>query len=86
MSGYDETAVFVLREVLLFVLRISIPILGAGLIMGLLISLLQSVTSMQDQTMTFVPKFIVMLGVAVMLLPWIGQRLVEFAAEMFRLF
>jgi hypothetical protein len=57
-----------------------------GVTIGLLISLFQSVTSIQDQTLTFVPKITVMVVVAALLLPWIIGRLVEYTAEMFRLF
>ncbi len=83
---YDESAVFIVRETLLVALMISAPILLAGVVIGLLISLFQSVTSIQDQTLTFVPKIGVMVLVAAALLPWIVQQLVEFSARMFLLF
>jgi flagellar biosynthetic protein FliQ len=83
---YDESAVYIVRETLLVALMISAPILLAGVVIGLLISLIQSVTSIQDQTLTFVPKITVMIIVAAVLLPWIALRLVEFAAQMFKLF
>ncbi len=83
---YDESAVFLVRDTLILVLKISAPILLAGVVIGLLISLFQSITSIQDQTLTFVPKITVMVVVAALLLPWIIGRLVEYTAEMFRLF
>lgn len=83
---YDESAVYIVRETLLVALMISAPILLAGVVVGLLVSLVQSVTSIQDQTLTFVPKIAVMVVVAAVLLPWIVFQLVEFAAMMFRLF
>ncbi len=83
---YDESAVFLVRDTLILVLKIAAPILLAGVTIGLLISLFQSVTSIQDQTLTFVPKITVMVVVAALLLPWIIGRLVEYTAEMFRLF
>lgn len=83
---YDESAVYIVRETLLIALMISAPILVAGVVIGLTISLIQSVTSIQDQTLTFVPKIVVMVLVAVIMLPWIAVRLIEYAAEMFRLF
>jgi flagellar biosynthetic protein FliQ len=83
---YDESAVYIVRETLLITLIVSAPILIAGVVIGLVISLVQSVTSIQDQTLTFVPKIVAMVLVAVILLPWIVLRLVEFAAEMFTLF
>ncbi len=73
----------VVRTALLQALIIAVPILGAGLIVGLLVSLFQSVTQIQEQTLTFVPKIIVMILVAVVLLGWISVRLGDFAYEMF---
>jgi flagellar biosynthetic protein FliQ len=83
--AYDESIVYLVREMLLLMLKIAAPILGAGVCIGLLVSLVQSVTSIQDQTLTFVPKIFVMVLVAVMLIPWIAQGLLGFAAEMLRL-
>ncbi len=71
------------REALFEMLIISLPILAAGLLVGLIISLFQAVTQIQEQTLTFVPKIIVMIIVAVALIGWIGQRMLEFAATMF---
>ena len=64
-------------------LLIALPILGAGLVVGLIISLFQAVTQIQEQTLTFVPKIIVMIVVAVLLLGWISARMLEFASDMF---
>ncbi len=83
---YDEAIVQTVREVLFVVLKIAGPMLIAGMAIGLVISLIQSVTSIQDQTLTFVPKIVGMVGVAILLLPWIVMRLVEFAAKMLSLF
>ncbi len=79
--GYDP--VEIARHALLQALIIAVPILGAGLVVGLLISLFQAVTQIQEQTLTFVPKIIVMIVVAVVLLGWISIRMVDFATEMF---
>ena len=83
---YDESAVFLVRETLLTVLKIASPILLAGMSIGLIISLLQSVTSIQDQTLTFVPKITIMLIVAALLIPWISIQLVDFARARLMLF
>ncbi|MHC4415039.1 MAG: flagellar biosynthesis protein FliQ [Planctomycetota bacterium] len=80
----DQEAVEVARNALMQALIIAVPILGAGLIVGLLISLFQAVTQIQEQTLTFVPKIIVMILVAVVLLSWISIRMADFAVEMFR--
>jgi flagellar biosynthetic protein FliQ len=79
---YDENLVYLVRQTLIVSMKISLPILGAGVLIGLVISILQSITSVQDQTLTFVPKIIGMVMVAVVLMPWIVTRLVEFAAQL----
>lgn len=83
---YDESIIDIVREMLLITLKISAPLLLAGIVVGLIISLFQSITSIQEQTLTIVPKIAAMLLVAVVLLPWIVQRLVEFTMEMFSAF
>ncbi|TVQ61707.1 MAG: flagellar biosynthetic protein FliQ [Phycisphaerales bacterium] len=82
---YDESAVLLVRETLVLVLRISAPMLLAGMLIGLLISIFQAVTSIQDQTLTFVPKIAVMVLVAAILVPWIVGNLVAYAQELFTL-
>lgn len=79
---YDETAIQMTRDMLLIVLKIAAPILLAGVAVGLIVSIFQSVTSIQDQTITFVPKIVVMIVAAAILLPWIASRLVEYSAEL----
>ncbi len=74
------------RDVLMLVLRVGGPVLIAGVLIGLVISLFQSLTSIQDQTLSFVPKILGMILVALLLLPWMIAQLVEFTVEMFRLF
>ena len=76
-------AVDIARGALIEALIIAVPILGAGLVIGLLVSLFQAVTQIQEQTLTFVPKIIVMILVAVFLMGWIAVRMTEFAATMF---
>lgn len=71
------------RSALWEALMISLPILGAGLLIGLIISLVQAVTQIQEQTLTFVPKIIVMVVVAILLLNWISIRMMDFSAVMF---
>ena len=76
-------AVDVARDALWQSLIIAVPILGAGLLIGLMVSLFQAVTQIQEQTLTFVPKIIVMILVAIILLGWIAVRMTEFATAMF---
>ncbi|MBY0263398.1 MAG: flagellar biosynthesis protein FliQ [Phycisphaerales bacterium] len=81
--NYDEATVDLVRQALLITLKISAPILIAGIAVGLIIAIFQAVTSIQEQTLTFVPKLLAMLVVAVLLIPWIVTRLLEFSVSMF---
>jgi flagellar biosynthetic protein FliQ len=81
----EADSIELVREALIIVLKISAPILVAGVVTGLVISVIQSVTSIQDQTLSFVPKIVVMLVVAVLLIPWVVQRLIDYSAMLFSL-
>ena len=80
---YDETILDTVRQTLIVTLQVVLPILGAAVVIGLLVSILQSVTQIQDQTVSFVPKLVVMIGAIIVLTPWIVVRLVDFAAGCF---
>ncbi len=71
------------REALLVALWLSTPILAAGLIVGLAVSIAQAVTQIQEQTLSFVPKIAAMILVAVALLGWIATQMIAFAERMF---
>ena len=79
----DFDAIELVRAALMESLVLALPILGAGLLVGLIISLFQAVTQIQEQTLTFVPKIVVMLLVAIALLSWLTVRMLEFATVMF---
>jgi len=78
-----EQASDLIRNTLLLALIISAPMLMIGLIVGIVISLLQAVTQIQEQTLTFIPKIVSMVLAAVVMMPWIGHRLMSYAADMF---
>lgn len=59
-------------------LALSAPFLAAAMTIGLAVSLFQAVTSIHEQTLTFVPKALGVVGVLLLLLPWIVRTLVEF--------
>jgi flagellar biosynthesis protein FliQ len=51
---------------------------------GLIVSIFQAVTQIQEQTLALIPKIVAMVAAAILLMPWIGQQLVEYASQMFR--
>src|SRR5690606_20451486 len=81
----DDATLDMVKQALIIALKISAPVLIAGILIGLIIAIVQSVTSIQEQTLTLVPKIFAMVAVAVALLPWIILRIAEFAVEMFTL-
>jgi flagellar biosynthesis protein FliQ len=82
---FDESSIDVVRTALIVVIKISAPILAAGVVIGLIISIIQSVTQIQEQTLVFVPKIFSMLLVAILLMHWVVQRVADFTIEMFML-
>ena len=67
------------------VLKICAPILGAALIIGLIIAIFQAVTSIQEQTITFVFKMVVILVVLVFLASWIFTSLCNYTTTLFQM-
>jgi flagellar biosynthetic protein FliQ len=78
-----EYATDLVRQTLVLALIISLPMLGIGLGVGIVVSLLQAVTQIQEQTLTFVPKIVAMVAASILLMPWISHRVVEYATVMF---
>jgi len=71
----------VARQALYLTLILSAPPVGAALIVGLVISLVQATTQVQEQTLTFVPKLIIVLLVLSMVGPWAFYQLASYATS-----
>ena len=78
-----DDATELIRQTLILAMIVSAPMLLIGLGVGIVVSLLQAVTQIQEQTLSFVPKIAAMVAAAIILMPWIGQRLLEYSAAMF---
>ena len=78
-----DQATDLIRQTLLLALTISAPMLLIGLAVGIIVSLFQAVTQIQEQTLTFIPKIAAMTVAAIVLMPWSAQRLLEYTAHMF---
>jgi len=72
-----------IRNTLLLAMVISAPMLVIGLMVGIVVSLLQALTQIQEQTLTFIPKIVSMVVAAITLMPWMSHRLVQYAFDMF---
>ena len=79
-SSTLDQAVDVGREALFLAVKLSLPLLLAGLIVGSVISLLQAATQVQEQTLNQVPKMFAIAAVGFLALPWMLASLAEYAA------
>ncbi len=78
-----STALDLGREALLVSLIVAGPILLTGVVVGLIISVVQTITQIQDQTFALVPKIVAMFAAAVFFVPWLANRLIEYTRGMF---
>lgn len=74
----QETAIYLAREALRVVLLVSGPMLGAGMLVGIIISILQAATQIHEQTLTFVPKMVTVMLMVLLLGPWMLTTLTQF--------
>ena len=71
------------REAIHTVMRVGGPILLVGVVVGILIGIVQAMTQVQDQTVSFVPKVILMLLCLGLALPWFADQMLDFARTSF---
>lgn len=78
-----EIAIDLFKQLVGFSVLLLVPLVGAMLVVGLLTSLVQSVTSIQEQTLTFVPKILALALILFVLSPWLLRNLTEYAEQSF---
>ena len=76
-------AVALARDAVLQLLILAAPLLVASVVVGLVVSILQAATSIQEQTLSFVPKIFAVIGVALLLGPWLGASMVDYTTRLF---
>ena len=79
----DVTVITIMRESLMTILIVSAPMLGIGMFVGLIISIFQTTTSIQEQTLTFVPKIVAIFVTFILLAAWIIHTLVNYTKNLF---
>lgn len=79
----ENVIIDIARQALYIVLKTSAPMLLVSLVIGLIVSILQTVTSIQEQTLTFVPKLIAIFLVLILFGGWILNTLKEYTVELF---
>jgi flagellar biosynthetic protein FliQ len=69
------------RDAIEITLYLALPILGVGLVVGLLVSLFQAVTQIQEATLVFVPKLVVVLLAILFLSPWMMRKMLTYTEQ-----
>ncbi|MEO7218654.1 MAG: flagellar biosynthesis protein FliQ [Gemmatimonadaceae bacterium] len=72
------------RNMIMTALLIAAPMLVVALAVGLIVSIIQAVTQIQEQTLSFVPKLVAVAVTFIIALPWIIQIMVRYTSELFR--
>ncbi|WP_018124240.1 flagellar biosynthesis protein FliQ [Desulfovibrio oxyclinae] len=71
------------REAIELTLTIALPMLGVGMAVGIIISIFQAATQIQEMTLTIVPKIIAIFLVLLISFPWIMDRMVTYTTNVF---
>jgi flagellar biosynthesis protein FliQ len=79
----SSEAVNLARQTIMLMLLVAAPVLIVGFLVAAVVSLLQALTQVQDQTLSFIPKIVAMLVAVVVSGPWMLGRLVEFSQRLF---
>lgn len=82
MNG--SLAVDLVRQAVMLSLVVAAPLLATALLVGIVVSLVQAVTQLQEQTLTFIPKLLALAFVFTLTLPWALSKLVEYLAGVIR--
>ena len=78
MDFYSDIA----KQAITIGLMISAPMLIGSLVMGILVSIFQAVTQINEQTLSFIPKILVIIGALVLTAPWMSDQLTTFTREL----
>lgn len=81
MSG--DMAIQVGRDALFMVMLISAPMLGLGLLVGVLVSIFQATTQIQEQTLAFIPKIVAVFVAILVFGPWMLSLLLDYTRNLF---
>ncbi|SDF39265.1 flagellar biosynthesis protein FliQ [Sporolituus thermophilus] len=81
MSG--DLAIQIGRDALSMVMLVSAPMLGLGLLAGIIISIFQATTQIQEQTLSFIPKIIAVFAAIILFGPWMLSLMVDYTRQIF---
>lgn len=79
----ENIVIDIAREAIFTIIKVAAPVLLVSLIVGLIVSILQTVTSIQEQTLTFVPKLIAIMLVVILFGNWMLSTIRDFMQELY---
>ena len=79
----NDLAIQIGRDALFMVMLVSAPMLGLGLLVGILVSIFQATTQIQEQTVAFIPKIVAVFVAILVFGPWILSLLIDYTRELF---
>lgn len=79
----SDEIVFITSQALIMVMVLSLPTVGVGALVGLIVGLFQGLTQIQDQTLSFAFRLLATIVVLIFTSRWMGSELYRFAVEMF---
>ncbi|MGE5429742.1 MAG: flagellar biosynthetic protein FliQ [Syntrophomonadaceae bacterium] len=82
----EELIIEILTDVFYTTFIILLPILGVSLLVGIFVSIFQAATSIQEATLTFVPKILVTAVAIILLLPWMMDKMIAITLRLFNMF
>lgn len=80
----EEVIIDIFTQTLVLIIKVSAPMLLVSLVVGLVVSILQTITSIQEQTLTFVPKLLAIFLTLILAGNWILTSLKEYMIELFQ--
>lgn len=84
MVDQQQQAVDVVNQCLEITMMVSLPLLVVALAVGLMVSIFQTATSIQEQTLSFVPKILAVGALVLLLFPWMSGTLIEYTTALWR--
>ncbi len=79
----QDTVISLVTQAMTLAVEVAGPILLAGLVVGLLVSIFQSVTQIQEQSLTFIPKVLAVAAIIVILGPWMLGQLITYVQNLY---
>ncbi|HTI51006.1 MAG TPA: flagellar biosynthesis protein FliQ [Planctomycetaceae bacterium] len=79
-----DAAVDLVRQATFLGLLIAAPVLAVSIVVGLVVGILQAATQLQEQTLNFIPRLVLVLVTILVVLPWSIERLVDYSTTLYR--